>query len=147
MINCIYLAQVATIYPPATEPNIRAAERAFTFTFPSDYIALLRCSNGLEPHTQHYDISLFGTLQLAEMNAVYQVRRYLPQFCCIGLDGGGRGIVLDCDDKIGAVYLCGMGALMREELRLIAKDLTEWIQNGFDLKDPPEPDYPACGSI
>lgn len=143
-MNCRQLARFATTYPPATVAAIQAAAAAIGYPFPSEYVALLRCSDGLEPQTERYSISVFSTSDLPDMNRAYGVQDELPAFLCIGLDGGGRGIFLSCTDTPGAVYVCGMGALAPEELRQIAPDLSSWISVGFALNDPPPSRHPRA---
>lgn len=115
------------------------AEQAVQHTFPPDYVALLQCTNGFGPYTEHYDIALFRTHDLAEMNVAYEVHQYVPTLLFIGLDGGGRGIFLDRTSEAGAVYRCGMGALDLSETVFLAPSLAAWIDSHFDLKDPPSP--------
>src|SRR5436305_171405 len=98
MIDGRHLARVAAVHPPARPEAIRSAEAAVGYSFPPEYIELLLCSDGLEPragHAERYAVRLFPVDELAEMNAAYEVRDYLPGFVLVGLDGGGRGLLLD----------------------------------------------------
>jgi len=145
MIDFESLAQVGTVHPPADADEIQAAEAATGHRFPAEYGALLSGSNGLEPHAglaARYAISLFPAGELAEMNTAYQVPNNLPGFLFIGLDGGGRGLFLDCAGKPGALYLCEMGAQSPDFLRPLAPNLEAWIAGGFDLGDPPPETHP-----
>lgn len=142
MIDCEALVQLGTTYPPATWAEIHRAEAEVQHIFPPLYVELLRCSNGFEPMTERYGISLFPTNQLAEMNEAYSVSEFAPTLLFIGLDGGGRGIFLDRMSAVGAVYRCGMGNLDVSESTLIAPNLEAWIASGFDLKDPPRVVHP-----
>lgn len=138
------LAVVADLHEPAGEDPIRAAERSLALVFPDEYVELLLLTDGLEPTVNrgHYDIGLFHVHELVEYGEAYEVARYLPGYLFIGLDGGGRGLFLRCGGQRSPVFLCGMGALDESELRELAPNLGSWIENDFDLGDPPQVELP-----
>lgn len=139
MIDRDLLSAYARLNGPAAPERLRGAEVETGCAFPGEYIDLLRFTDGLEVtvNADRYAIGLLGVDELSEMNEAYQVARYLPHRLLIGLDGGGRGLFLDCSptERNGAVSLCEMGALFEEEVRPIAASLAAWVRNRFDLKD------------
>ena len=134
------LAEIASLYEPANEEAIRAAECSLGLIFPGEYVELLRCTDGLDPtvNSDRYAIGLFQVHDLAEMAESYEIPEYLPNYLFIGFDGGGRGLFLRSGVERSPVLLCGTGALSESELREVAPDLSAWIEDDFDLGDPPD---------
>jgi hypothetical protein len=130
MIDCTYLTQIAATQEPATQEAIVLAQDAVRHTFPNEYVQLLRCSNGLSvPNV--VSLSLYSTDELSERNETYEVPIYLPDWLVIGDDGGGRGVFLDVAS--GAVYLVGLGSMLRSDAVLLASSIDDWVKQGFVL--------------
>ncbi len=144
MFDSQRLSEIADLHAPATEGSIRDVEQSLGLAFPDEYVALMRCTDGLEPtiNADQYAIGLFHVRELVEYQEAYEVAEYLPGYLFIGLDGGGRGLFLKCACNRSPVLICGTGALDPSELREVAHDLDSWIRNSFDLGDPPEVERP-----
>jgi hypothetical protein len=68
MLNCLDLQKPAIIYPPATQEEVDKIQSEFALSFPSIYVQLLLCSNGLVIHHEFSSPSLYATHELAERN-------------------------------------------------------------------------------
>ena len=144
MFDRTHLSQLADLYEPANEEAIREAERSLQLAIPEEYGELLKCTNGLDVtvNGDRYAISLFRADELAERRQTYSVDEWLPGYLFIGFDGGGRGLFLRSETKQSPVYLCHVGILDESELREVASNLAAWIEDEFDLGDPPDEDHP-----
>ncbi|MCE7989392.1 MAG: SMI1/KNR4 family protein [Caldilinea sp. CFX5] len=134
MINRDYLAQFGELGLPATDEQIAQVEAAVGYVFPSEYRDSLQMANGIV-FTGIESLILYATDEIEERNLTYEVKDYLTGWLLIGDDGGGRGILLDCEETPGAVYLVGLGALFREDARCLAATFDEWVSHGFKLDD------------
>jgi hypothetical protein len=146
MINCEKLAQIATTNAPATREEIEQAQQVLGGGFPREYVELLQCSNGLMV-PQVASLILYSTEEIEERNVTYAVQTYAPSWLLIGDDGGGQGIFLDRADLHSAVYWLGLGVGDPSHAVLLAPTLAEWIESGFDLKEPAEDSYPKVVDV
>ena len=133
MIDCQQLARMAHTNAPATSEDIRVAEDTLQAAFSLAYAALLQCSNGLVTEPESSSILLYATSEIGERNGTYEVAIYLPEMLMIGDDGGGRGIFIERTNQDSAVYLIGMGSMLRSDAVVLASHLTVWIETGFPL--------------
>jgi hypothetical protein len=76
--------------PPATPEDIAALEAEFLVPLPTDYLSLLRLSDGGEAELSGYPdyVRIWPALTSINFNDGYQVSHWLPGFIGFGDDGG-----------------------------------------------------------
>jgi hypothetical protein len=79
----------------ANAESIKAAGDALNVRLPSDYVAFLSKFDGGEGMIGEAYVMFWGTGDLPEMNAAYQVAEYAPGLLLIGSDGGGEALAFD----------------------------------------------------
>ena len=134
MINRDYVAQFGQLGLPATDAQVAQVEATIGYVLPSAYRDLLQIASGIV-FTGIESLILYATDEIEERNLTYEVKDYLAGWLLIGDDGGGRGILLDCESAAGTVYLVGLGALFRDDAKRLSTTLTEWALQGFRLDD------------
>ncbi|QXZ09795.1 hypothetical protein KUF54_00500 [Comamonas sp. Y33R10-2] len=75
-------------------------------------------------------LMIYAPEELAERNETYEVTAYLPGHWMIGGDSGGRGILVD---PVGALWICGLGALFLEDREPLAPSLAQWVEQGCPI--------------
>jgi SMI1 / KNR4 family (SUKH-1) len=90
--------------PPATAEDIAALEAAFPVPLPTEYLSLLRFSDGGEAKLSGYPtyVRIWTALQSINFNDGYQVSHWLPGFIGFG-DNGGPDMV-GFDTREGEPY-------------------------------------------
>ena len=121
--------------PPVTEDDIQAVEQQFGCTFPDDYRAFLRITNGVEgPIGRCSYIALWTLQELIERNDGYQVATYAPGLVLFGGDGGGEAYSFDTrfpTIPIIQVSYIGM-SLDDDELISLAPTFAAFLQKAYD---------------
>jgi hypothetical protein len=79
---------------------------------------------------------IYSAEELLERNECYETKGYCPGWVTIGDNGGGRAVVVAPSLVPSTVFVVGHGVMAPEYFRVVAKDLSEWVRNGF-------PDEPA----
>jgi hypothetical protein len=126
------LAQIAEIQDAATDQQITEAENELGVKFPKEYRLLLTSSDGLFANDL---VKLYPTGEIAERNSTFEVAKYLPGYIMIGDDSGGSGIFIDTVSSSSPVYQIGHGSLDLSDAVVLAPTLTDWINQGFPLRD------------
>jgi len=134
MIDCMELSKVVEMQESASDEAIAHTQAMIGCLFPSPYVELLKCSDGFSV-PDVVNLHVYSTSGLPERNTTYEVATYLPGWLLIGSDGGGRGIFLNCTDQEGAIYIVGLGSMLRSDMVLLASNAAEWVTRGFSL-DP-----------
>jgi SMI1 / KNR4 family (SUKH-1) len=90
--------------PPATEEAIAALISSFSLPLPSEYLALLRSSDGGHAHLSGYPsyVRIWPAVTAVEYNRDYEVERWVPGFIGFG-DNGGPDMV-GFDTRSGQPY-------------------------------------------
>src|SRR5688572_6123841 len=134
MIDCSLVQSVAqTSAEPASDEAIAAAQVALGCNFPSEYIELLRCSNGIAASGDTSSLILYSVDEIQERNETYRVQQQSPALLMIGDDGGGRGILLEHGTSSSPIYLIGMGSLAIEDAKILAANLEDWLRENLPL--------------
>jgi hypothetical protein len=133
MIDRSLLSQLAELQEPAHIEQIVLAQQAIGCVFPQEYVDLLKTANGLQM-LNVVSLILYSTDEIEERNLTYEVKDYLPGWVLIGDDGGGRGVLLDCDEPPGAIYLVGLGSMLRSDASMLAPTIIEWVTRHFSLE-------------
>ncbi|WP_433961277.1 SMI1/KNR4 family protein [Bacillus pumilus] len=71
----------------ASDKQIKKAESQLNMVLPDAYKNLLKQTNGCSIGG---DVLLYGTEDMAERNATWEVQQYASGYVAIGDDGGGR---------------------------------------------------------
>lgn len=72
---------------------------------------------------------------IKERYTTYEFDTYLPHYIPIADDSGGQFAVISNQGEDSGVYLTSSGALLADELILLAESLQDWMQQGFSF-DP-----------
>jgi hypothetical protein len=140
MIDRQHLQDLAEFAKPATSEEIYSTQAILEKLFPSEYIQLLECSNGISLKTGR----LYSTDDLVERNSTYEVAIYAPSFVLIGDDGGGYGIYIESSPlESSQVYLIYLGSGVIEDAHILANSLNDWLHKGFALKHSTPSPYPT----
>ncbi|MBV9467725.1 MAG: SMI1/KNR4 family protein [Abitibacteriaceae bacterium] len=107
---------------------------------PDAYLALLRETNGAEwgVHDVSGDcLQLWKAQEVPELNAAYEIQRWLPGVVAIASDGSGRAIILDTtivtEPNLWPVLRVEFGALERDEFTPVATNFLAWVEREFRL--------------
>lgn len=139
-------------HSPAAESATEALRRWLGRDLPTQYLAFLQESNGVElgVHDEGGDcLCLWSATEVPDMNATYSIQRWLPDTFAIGSDGGGDAILLDmsaaAEPDCWPVIRVGFGALAREEFLVQAPSFSVWAALEFRLvtSQPPAFDLPS----
>lgn len=116
---------IFSLSPPATEQSIGDVEGALKRALPADYRKFLRIADGFMLNS---GIGLYGTAEIVERNATFEVATYAPGFIAIGDDSGGEAIMLSFDRP--GVYLVPQGVMDPDCMMRLAASLDDWISGG-----------------
>lgn len=73
---------------------------------------------------------------MAEMNSIYEVDNYCPDYINIGDDSGGRALLLKQRKfNDNSVYIVDHGAMTPESMEVITDDMITWLAAGCPLPD------------
>ena len=79
------------INKPETDINIKETESQLNMLLPHAYKTLLKQTNGCSVEG---DVLLYGTEDIVERNATWEVHHYASGYVAIGDDGGGRVLLM-----------------------------------------------------
>ena len=122
------LTDLYSINPPASEPGIRALELAMGKVFPAEYRDLLLAADGFMLGS---GVGVYGTQEVEERNATFEVASYAPGYLAIGDDSGGRAIMMREGDP--GVFVVHQGVMAADAMTFLAATLTEWINQGGEV--------------
>ena len=128
------------VHPPASTHAIESLRKACGI-LPTSYETFLAQADGAEwcVNDRGGDcLALWRANKIEEMNAAYEIPRYLADFLAIGSDGGGYAIGFDRaaspDPERWPVVLIGFGDLDRNEFVQLADGFQAWCDAGCPLR-------------
>ena len=129
---------------PLTAGKIEIAQKRLNYNFIKAYKDLLFISDGLLlQRGDGINLGIYNLNSMLEMNLESEITEWIPAtLLIIGDDGSEKFILLDKESPEGAVYILGMGNLVREDAVLLAADFAAWLTSGFELKEYPATSYP-----
>ncbi|MBG9910255.1 hypothetical protein ABD83_02005 [Bacillus xiamenensis] len=116
---------------PASDKHIKEAESQLNMLLPHAYKVLLKQSNGCSIGG---DLLLYGTKDMVERNATWEVQQYASGFVAIGDDGGGRVLLMRQGEGEKTVWIVDAGVMDPQHAELVAEDLLSWVSDGCILE-------------
>ncbi|MBR3206474.1 MAG: SMI1/KNR4 family protein, partial [Bacillus sp. (in: Bacteria)] len=92
-----------------------------------DYKELLKHTNGCSIGGE---VLLYGTEDIAERNATWEVQQYASGYVAIGDDGGGRVLLMRQAEEEKKVWIVDAGVMDPQHAELVAEDLLSWVNEG-----------------
>lgn len=115
------------INKPETDINIKEAESQLNMLLPHAYKTLLKQTNGCSVEG---DVLLYGTEDIVERNATWEVHHYASGYVAIGDDGGGRVFLMRQAEEEKKVWIVDAGVMDPQHAELVAEDLLSWVSHG-----------------
>ncbi|MEB2356685.1 SMI1/KNR4 family protein [Bacillus pumilus] len=113
---------------PASDKHIKEAESQLNMLLPHTLKTLLRQTNGCSVGG---DVLLYGTEDIVERNATWEVHHYANGYVAIGDDGGGQVFLMRlAEDEEKKVWLVDAGVMDPQHAELVTEDLLEWVSGG-----------------
>ncbi|MEK4792019.1 SMI1/KNR4 family protein [Bacillus sp. FSL W8-0645] len=112
---------------PETDINIKKAESQLNMVLPDAYKNLLKQTNGCSIGG---DVLLYGTEDITERNATWEVQRYAGGYIAIGDDGGGQVFLMRQTKEEKLVWVVDAGVMVPQHAELITEDLLTWMSEG-----------------
>ena len=116
---------------PASEVSIQNLEKQSPFKLPDSYLWLLRQSNGGDAFyslpTPGY-FALWPAEEVIQLNADYEIQKWLSFLFCFGSDGGGEAIALDYREDNVSVVRVPFGDLVEESIKEIAPSFENFLE-------------------
>ncbi|MEK3972827.1 SMI1/KNR4 family protein [Bacillus sp. FSL M7-0558] len=112
---------------PETDINIKKAESQLNMVLPDAYKNLLKQTNGCSIGG---DVLLYGTEDITERNATWEVQRYAGGYIAIGDDGGGRVFLMRQAEEEKKVWIVDAGVMDPQHAELVTENLLEWVSRG-----------------
>ncbi|MBR0589393.1 SMI1/KNR4 family protein [Bacillus pumilus] len=112
---------------PGTDINIKKAESQLNMVLPDAYKNLLKQTNGCSIGG---DVLLYGTEDITERNATWEVQRYAGGYIAIGDDGGGRVFLMHQAEEEKKVWIVDAGVMDPQHAELVTENLLEWVSRG-----------------
>lgn len=116
---------------PASDKHIKEAESQLNMLLPHAYKTLLKQSNGCSIGG---DLLLYGTKDMVERNATWEVQQYASGFVAIGDDGGGRVLLMRQGEDEKTVWIVDAGVMDPQHAELVTEDLLSWVSDGCILE-------------
>ncbi|WP_342500475.1 SMI1/KNR4 family protein [Bacillus sp. FSL K6-4563] len=112
---------------PASDIHIKEAESQLNMVLPHAYKALLKQTNGCSIGG---DVLLYGTEDMAERNATWEVQQYASGYVAIGDDGGGQVFLMRLAEDEKKVWIVDAGVMDPQHAELMTENLLEWVSGG-----------------
>ncbi|WP_144531906.1 SMI1/KNR4 family protein [Bacillus pumilus] len=112
---------------PASDKHIKEAESQLNILLPHTLKTLLRKTNGCSIDG---DVLLYGTEDIAERNATWEVHHYANGYVAIGDDGGGQVFLMRLAEDEKKVWVVDAGVMDPQHAELVTEDLLEWVSGG-----------------
>ncbi|MDG4728714.1 MULTISPECIES: SMI1/KNR4 family protein [Bacillus] len=94
---------------------------------PHAYKALLKQTNGCSIGG---DVLLYGTEDIAERNATWEVYQYASSYVAIGDDGGGQVLLMRLVEDEKKVWIVDAGVMDPQHAELMTGNLLKWVSEG-----------------
>ena len=119
-----------TLWPGATEWELRELRDRVSSGYPSGHEEFLRHSNGAEgPYGRTQYLVLWSSRDLIERNEGYAVQEFAPGLLLFGTDGGDTGYGFDIRSIPWAVVETPIIGMDWSKARTVAKSFTTFLQN------------------
>ncbi|MGE6855668.1 SMI1/KNR4 family protein [Bacillus sp. FSL K6-2841] len=115
------------INKPETDLKIKEVEMQLNMVIPDAYKNLLKQTNGCSIGG---DVLLYGTEDITERNATWEVQRYAGGYVAIGDDGGGQVFLMRQTKEEKRVWVVDAGVMDPQHAELVTEDLLEWVSGG-----------------
>ncbi|MFX0109335.1 SMI1/KNR4 family protein [Bacillus pumilus] len=115
------------INKPETDINIKEAESQLNMVLPDAYKNLLKQTNGCSVGG---DVLLYGTEDIVERNATWEVHHYANGYVAIGDDGGGQVFLMRLAEDEKKVWIVDAGVMDPQHAELMTENLLEWVSGG-----------------
>ncbi|MGG0859423.1 SMI1/KNR4 family protein [Bacillus pumilus] len=112
---------------PASEKHIKEAESRLNMVLPDAYKNLLKQTNGCSVGG---DVLLYGTEDITERNATWEVQQYASGYVAIGDDGGGQVLLMRLVEDEKKVWIVDAGVMDPQHAELMTGNLLKWVSEG-----------------
>ncbi|MBU5258624.1 SMI1/KNR4 family protein [Bacillus pumilus] len=112
---------------PASDLHIQETEPQLNMVLPHAYKTLLKQTNGCSIGG---DVLLYGTEDIAERNATWEVYQYASSYVAIGDDGGGQVLLMRLVEDEKKVWIVDAGVMDPQHAELMTGNLLKWVSEG-----------------
>ncbi|MEC3761809.1 SMI1/KNR4 family protein [Bacillus pumilus] len=112
---------------PASDKHIKEAESQLNMVLPDAYKNLLKQTNGCSIGG---DVLLYGTGDLVERNATWEVHHYANGYAAIGDDGGGQVFLMQQAEEEKKVWIVDAGVMDPQHAEMMTENLMKWVSDG-----------------
>ncbi|KIL14798.1 SMI1/KNR4 family protein [Bacillus safensis] len=116
---------------PASDIHITEAESQLNMLLPCAYKALLKQTNGCSIGGE---VLLYGTEDMAERNATWEVQQYASGYVAIGDDGGGQVFLMRLADEEKKVWMVDAGVMDPQHAELLTDNFLKWVSEGCNIE-------------
>ncbi|KPN13953.1 hypothetical protein AKG37_07700 [Bacillus australimaris] len=116
---------------PASDIHIKEAESQLNMVLPYAYKTLLKQTNGCSIGG---DVLLYGTEDMVERNATWEVQQYASGYVAIGDDGGGQVFLMRLAEEEQKVWIVDAGVMDPQHAELLTENLLKWISEGCNIE-------------
>ena len=124
------------LQPAASAAEVEAAGARLHGVIPRLLREIWLHSNGL---AMPAGFVLYGTADIAERNATFEVAQYAPDHLAIGDDSGGRMILTRATADETTVCHSDMGDLQPARFAALSGNLVSWIRDGAHIPESARP--------
>ncbi|XNN69055.1 SMI1/KNR4 family protein [Bacillus pumilus] len=111
----------------ASDKQIKKAESQLNMVLPHAHKTLLKQTNGCSIEG---DVLLYGTEDIAERNATWEVHHYANGYVAIGDDGGGQVFLMRLTKDEKKVWIVDAGVMDPQYAELVTENLLAWVSGG-----------------
>ncbi|WP_276205535.1 SMI1/KNR4 family protein [Bacillus safensis] len=128
-LKMINLPQIPHLHvnKPASGIHIKEAESQLNMLLPHFYKELLKHTNGCSIGGE---VLLYGTEDIAERNATWEVQQYASGYVAIGDDGGGRVLLMRLAEEEKKVWIVDAGVMDPQHAELLTENFLKWVSEG-----------------
>ncbi|MFS3915236.1 SMI1/KNR4 family protein [Bacillus australimaris] len=128
-LKMLNLPQIPNLHvnEPASDIHIKEAEAQLNMVLPYAYKTLLKQTNGCSIGG---DVLLYGTEDMVERNATWEVQQYASGYVAIGDDGGGQVFLMRLAEEEQNVWIVDAGVMDPQHAELLTENLLKWISEG-----------------
>ncbi|MEW4192644.1 SMI1/KNR4 family protein [Bacillus altitudinis] len=116
---------------PASDIHIKEAESQLNMVLPYAYKSLLKQTNGCSIGG---DVLLYGTDDMVERNATWEVQQYASGYMAIGDDGGGQVFLMRLAKEEQKVWIVDAGVIDPQHADLLTKNFLKWVSEGCNIE-------------
>jgi len=116
---------------PASDLHIKEAESLLNMVLPYEYKTLLKQTNGCSIGG---DVLLYGTDDMVERNATWEVQQYASGYVAIGDDGGGQVFLMRLAEEEKKVWIVDAGVMDPQHAELLTNNFLKWVSEGCNIE-------------